>query len=336
MLRVAVDAMGGDHAPGEIVKGAFMAVEKSPELEILLVGAEEAIRRSVKQDFDSSRIRIMHTDEVIGNDEDPGLAIRRKKKASMVAAMQLVRNGQADAVVSAGNTGALMAGGLLFLGRIPGIKRPALLTVIPTFQGGGIVVLDVGANMDAKADHMIQYALMGDIYASQVLGKKNPRVGLLNVGSEENKGNHQVKAAYNLLGEQLNNFVGNVEAKEFFQNKADVLVCDGFVGNVLLKTIEGVSRDIFAFLKEEIKKDIKARLASTLLLSAFKRVRTSLDDSEHGGALLIGVKGVCIKCHGSSQGKAISQAILRQAMLTVNNRTNEKIAETFRLSKLKG
>jgi len=336
LLRVAVDAMGGDHAPGEIVKGVIMAVEKSPELEVLLVGAEEAIRRSAGQKINSSRIRIMHTDEAIGNDEDPGLAIRRKKKASMVAAMQLVRSGQADAVVSAGNTGALMAGGLLFLGRIPGIKRPALLTVIPTFQGGGIVVLDVGANMDAKADHMIQYALMGDIYASQVLGKKHPRVGLLNVGSEENKGNQQVKAAHTLLGQHLHNFVGNVEAKEIFQNKADVLICDGFVGNVLLKTIEGVSRDIFAFLKEEIKKDLKARLASTLLLSVFKRVRLSLDDSEHGGALLIGVKGVCIKCHGSSQGKAISQAILRQAMLTVNNKTNEKIAETLRLSKLKG
>ncbi len=335
-MRVAVDAMGGDHAPGEIVKGAIMAVEKSPELEVTLVGAEEAILRSTTQKINSSRIRIMHTDEAIGNDEDPGLAIRRKKKASMVAAMQLVRSGQADAVVSAGNTGALMAGGLLFLGRIPGIKRPALLTVIPTFEGGGIVVLDVGANMDAKADHMIQYALMGNIYASQVLGKKNPRVGLLNVGSEQNKGNQQVKLAYGLLGEHLNNFVGNVEPKEMFQNKADVLVCDGFVGNVLLKTIEGVSRDIFALLKEEIKKDIKARLASTLLLSVFRRVRTSLDDSEHGGALLIGVKGVCIKCHGSSQGKAISQAIFRQAMVTVNNKTNEKIAETLRLSKLKG
>ena len=336
MLRVAVDAMGGDNAPGEIVKGVISAVNKSKELEVLLVGSEDAIKNSAGKKIDLSRIRIIHTDEYIGNDEDPGLAIRRKKKASMVAAMQLVRSGEADAVVSAGNTGALMAGGLLFLGRISGIKRPALLTVIPTFKGGGIVVLDVGANMDAKSDHMFQYALMGEIYASEVLGKSNPRIALLNIGSEENKGNHQVKAAYSYFEENFNNFVGNVEAKELFQNMADVLICDGFVGNVLLKTIEGVSRDMFAFLKEEIRKDIKARVASTMLLSVFKRVRNSLDDSEHGGALLIGVKGVCIKCHGSSSAQAISQALLRQVIPTLKNRTNEKIEEALRLSKLKG
>ncbi len=331
MLRVAVDAMGGDNAPGEIVRGALTALNKNRELEILLVGKEEAILQSADQNIDASRARIVHTDEVIGNDEDPGLAIRRKKKASMVAAMQLVRSGEADAVVSAGNTGALMAGGLLFLGRIHGIKRPALLTVIPTFHGGGVVVLDVGANMDARPEHMLQYALMGEIYASEVLRKKEPRIALLNIGSEENKGNHQVKAAYSLFESRFQTFVGNVEAKELFQNKTDVLVCDGFVGNVLLKTIEGVSRDMFAFLKEEIRKDIMARLASTMLLSVFKRVRNSLDDSEHGGALLIGVKGACIKCHGSSSGRAISQAILKQAMPTVKHKTNQKISEALKL-----
>lgn len=336
MLRVAVDAMGGDYAPSEIVKGVVSAVQKTDDLEVLLVGSEKAIRNSVDIEISSPRIKIIHTDEHIGNDEDPGLAIRRKKKASMVKAMQLVRHGEADAVISAGNTGALMAGGLLFLGRIAGIKRPALLTVIPTFAGGGIVVLDVGANMDAKPEHMLQYALMGKIYASEVLAKENPRVALLNIGSEKNKGNSQVKSAYGLFEENVSNFVGNLEAKELFQNMTDVLVCDGFVGNVLLKTIEGVSRDIFAYLRDEIKKDIKARVASTLLLSVFKRVRNSLDESEHGGALLIGVKGVCIKCHGSSKEKAITQAILRQVYPLINNRTNKKIEKALKQTALKG
>lgn len=332
MVRVAVDAMGGDHAPAEIVKGVLSAIEKKEDLEVLLVGQENAIRASVDQQINSPRIRIINANEVIGNDEDPGLAIRRKKEASMVVAMQMVRHGEADAVLSAGNTGALMAGGLLFLGRINGIKRPALLSVFPTFEGGGMAVLDVGANMDAKPEHMFQYALMGQIYAREVIGKESPRVALLNIGSEENKGNHCTKSSYQVFKENFDTFIGNVEAKEIFQNVTDVLVCDGFVGNVLLKTIEGVSRDLFAFLKEEIQKDFKARLASTMLFSVFRRARASLDESEYGGAMLIGVKGACIKCHGASQSKAIMHALTKQAHPIVRNQTNAKIEHALWLN----
>lgn len=330
MMRVAVDAMGGDYAPAEIVKGVISAVNRAEDLEILLVGSREAINKSMGTEVSSPRIKIINAEEVISNDEDPGLAIRSKKKSSMITAMHLVRQGEADAVISAGNTGALMGGGLLFLERISGIKRPALLTVIPTFEGKGTVLLDIGANMDAKPEHLLQYAMMGKIYAREMLGKENPRIALLNIGSEENKGNAQVKSAYQLFKSHLTNFVGNVEAKELFQNTTDVLVCDGFVGNVLLKTIEGMSRDIFAYLKREIKKDFKARLASTMLLPVFQKVRSSLDESEHGGGLLIGVKGVCFKCHGSSRERAIMQAILKQVYPFISKNTNQKIEEALK------
>ncbi len=330
MRRVAVDAMGGDYAPAEIVKGVISAVNRAEDLEVLLVGSREAINKSVGTEINSPRIKIINTEEVIGNNEDPGLAIRSKKNSSMITAMYLVRDGEADAVISAGNTGALMGGGLLFLERISGIKRPALLTVIPTFEGKGTVLLDIGANMDAKPEHLLQYAMMGKIYAREMLEKENPRVALLNIGSEENKGNAQVKSAYQLFKSHITNFVGNVEAKEIFQNTTDVLVCDGFVGNVLLKTIEGLSRDIFAYLRREINKDFKARVASTMLLPVFQKVRSNLDESEYGGGLLIGVKGVCFKCHGSSRERAIMQTILKQVYPFINKNTNQKIEEALK------
>lgn len=331
MLRVAVDAMGGDHAPSEIVKGVISAVKRTDDLQISLVGSAEAIQKSIDMEIDSSRIEIINTEEVIGNNEDPGLAIRSKKKSSMVTAMQLVRNGDADAVMSAGNTGALMAGGLLFLERLNGIKRPALMTVIPTFegQGQGTVVLDIGANMDAKPEHLLHYALMGRIYAREVLGKENPSVALLNVGTEESKGNMQVKNAYRLIKANVADFIGNIEAKEIFHGAADVLVCDGFVGNVLLKTIEGFARDVFRHLRKEIKNDFKARLASPLFRPIFNRISSSLDESEHGGSLLLGLKGVCFKCHGSSREKAITQALIKQVYPFVHNSANKKIEDAL-------
>lgn len=330
MLRVAVDAMGGDYSPSEIVKGVISAINRSDDLEILLVGSEEAIYNSTDRILDSTRIKIVNAEEVIGNDEEPSLAIRSKKKSSMVTAMRLVREGEADAVISAGNTGALMAGGLLFLERLSGIKRPALLTVIPAFKGSGTVLLDIGANMDAKPEHLLHYALMGKIYAQEVLGKDNPRVALLNVGIEENKGNAQVKNAYQLIKGRVTTFAGNVEAKEIFQNTADVLVCDGFVGNVLLKTIEGMARDIFAYLQQEIRKDPKVYLASAMLTPIFKKIRSSLDESEHGGGLLIGLKGACFKCHGASKERAITQALLKQVYPFLKKNINKKIEEALK------
>ncbi len=332
MLRVAVDAMGGDYAPAEVIKGALGAISRKEDLQVFLVGSAEAIQKSIGNKLSTPRIKVIHTEEVIANNEDPGLAIFSKRKSSLITAMQLVRQGEADAVVSAGNTGALMGGGLLFLERISGIKRPALLTVIPAFKGTGTVLLDVGANMDAKPEHLCHYALMGQIYAQEVLEKNQPRVALLNVGSEKNKGNAQVKSAFKLIQENVPNFIGNVEATEVFRNKTDVLVCDGFTGNVLLKTIEGLSSDLFAFLYQEINKDQRARVALAALRPAMQKIQAALDESEHGGSLLIGVKGVCFKCHGSSKEKAIRQAILKQVYPFISKNTNQKIEEALQRS----
>ena len=329
MLRVAVDAMGGDYAPSEVVKGVLKAVNSKEDLQVFLVGSTKEIQESIGQELISPRIKMIHTEEVIANDEEPGLAVFSKRKSSLITAMQLVRQGKADAVVSAGNTGALMGGGLLFLERISGIKRPALLTVIPAFKGTGTVLLDIGANMDAKPEHLCHYALMGQIYAREVLEKDRPRVALLNIGSKENKGNAQVKSAYKIIQANVPNFIGNVEATDIFRNKADVLVCDGFTGNVLLKTIEGLSSDLFAFLYQEINKDPEARTALAAIRPAMQKAQSALDESEHGGSLLIGVKGACFKCHGSSKEKAIKQAILKQVYPFISKNTNQKIEEAL-------
>ena len=324
-MRIAVDAMGGDYAPLEIVKGAFTAVESVPELEILLVGRSEQIKSVSGDGLKSPRIHIIHADEIIDSEEDPGLAIRSKKKASMVSAMQLVRQGRADAVVSCGSTGALMAGGVLFLGRIPGIKRPALLTVMPPLQGKRTVILDVGANMDARPEQMLQYALMGSIYAREILNQEIPRVALLNVGIEENKGNQQVKHVYGLFKQKVPGFVGNLEAKDIFDDRADVIVCDGFAGNVMLKAMEGISRELLLFLSAKIKGDTKARTALPLLSPLLQRVRADLDEAEYGGAMLIGVNGVCIKCHGASREQTVAQTLIRQAYPLVQREISKKI-----------
>ncbi|NMB35099.1 MAG: phosphate acyltransferase PlsX [Firmicutes bacterium] len=332
MLRVAVDAMGGDHAPAEVIKGALGAVDRKDDLQVFLVGSEEIIRKNIGHKPISPRVKVIHAEEVITNDEEPGLAVFSKRKSSLITAMQMVRRGEADAVLSAGNTGALMGGGLIFLERIGGIRRPALLTIIPILKGEGTVLLDIGANMDAKPEHLLHYALMGQIYAREVLGKKQPRVSLLNVGSEKNKGNAQVKSAYKLMRENVPYFMGNLEATDIFRGKTDVLVCDGFTGNVLLKTIEGLSGDLFAFLDQEIKKDLKARDAQSAFRPVMQKIQAVLDESEYGGSLLIGVKGACFKCHGSSREKAIRQAILKQVYPFVSRNTNQKIEEALRQS----
>ncbi|MEW5920680.1 MAG: phosphate acyltransferase PlsX [Bacillota bacterium] len=324
-MRIAVDAMGGDYAPAEIINGVLTAVEMVEELEILLVGRAEQIKSVNGGKINSPRVDIIHADEIIGNDEDPGLTIRRKRKSSMVAALQLVRQGRADAVVSCGSTGALMAGGLLFLGRISGIRRPALLTVMPALRGEMTVMLDVGANMDARPEQMLQYALMGSIYAREILGKATPRVALLNVGVEENKGNHQVRNAYRLFQRKLPGFVGNLEAREIFRNMADVVICDGFAGNVMLKAMEGITREIFFYLRTQIEGNLQEGVVSPLLSPLMQKLRADLDEAEYGGALLIGVNGVCIKCHGASRRKAVTQALIRQAYPLVQREINKKI-----------
>lgn len=329
MVRVAIDAMGGDNAPEEIVKGAIEALSLCRDLKIILVGLEKQVKPLLSgTEIPKDRIEVIHAPEVIAGDDVPGISIRRKKGASMVKALKMVCSGDADAVLSAGNTGALMAGGLLFLGRIPGVSRPALLTNFPVFAGKPITILDVGANMDARPEQMVQYALMGKVYAQQVLKREDPKISLLNVGIENNKGNEQVKKAYELFKALVDNFVGNIEPYEILKGTVDVVVCDGFVGNIFLKTAEGISKGIFGGLKEQFMQNTINKVGVRILSESFHTFQRKMDDAEYGGAPLIGIKGICIKCHGSSGRKAIRMAIKNQVYPLVKNKVNDVIQES--------
>ncbi|TCS79226.1 phosphate acyltransferase PlsX [Tepidibacillus fermentans] len=330
-MKIALDAMGGDLAPKSTVEGAIEAAKKFPDIHLVLVGNSEEIKNHMKDPIPSN-ITIHHASDVIKTEDEPVKAVRRKKDSSLVVASQMVKNKEVDAVITAGNTGAFMAAGLLVAGRIPGIERPALAPVIPTTGVNGILVLDVGANMDPKAEHLVQYALMGKIYAEQVLGIDNPRIGLLNVGTEETKGNELMKSTFPLLKEMPINFVGNVEAREVPNGVCDVLVTDGFSGNVLLKLTEGLASSIFAVLKKEFTKSTFTKLASLLLKPSLKNLKKQMDYSEIGGAPLLGVNGAFIKAHGSSDAKAIMNAV-RQARLFLVNGVLEKIANAIEQEK---
>ena len=320
MVKVAIDAMGGDNAPGEIIKGAILALSSLEDLYLILVGRKTEIEACLRDlNFSHPRLEIRHAEETICCDDDPGFSIRRKKQSSMVVAMQMVRNGEADAIISAGNTGALMAAGLLFLGRMGHISRPALLTPMPSFSGRPVLYLDVGANMDARPVQLLQYAYMGRIYAQQVLGIAEPRIALLNVGVEANKGNSQVKKAYALFSESLPGFCGNIEGTEAYFDAADVVVCDGFVGNIFLKTSEGLSRAILSYFRKEILTSIRFKAGAFLLQPVFMGLKEQVDASGYGGAPLLGVKGLLVKCHGSSKARAIEQAIYKQVYPFIKN-----------------
>ncbi|WHZ04807.1 phosphate acyltransferase PlsX [Neobacillus sp. YX16] len=305
-MKLAIDAMGGDHAPKEIVIGAMKAVETFSDIHITLVGDEAKIKEYLTN---SERINILHTTEVILGTDEPVRAVRRKKTASMVLAAQQVADGKADACISAGNTGALMAAGLFVVGRIEGIERPALTPTLPTIGGEGFLLLDVGANVDAKPEHLLQYAIMGSIYCEKVRGTDNPRVGLLNIGTEEKKGNDLTKAAFELLKKANINFIGNVEARDLLDGAADVVVTDGFTGNMVLKTVEGTALSMFKMLKTTLMSSMKSKLAAAVLKPEFKILKNTLDYSEYGGAGLFGLKAPVIKAHGSSNGQAIFSAI---------------------------
>lgn len=313
-VRVAVDAMGGDHAPGEIINGALSALSHLKELHLVFVGREGVIKNTLAaHSFPAGRVEICPAEEVIESNDDPGLSIRRKRESSMVKSLLMVRSGEADAALSAGNTGALMAGGLLFLGRLSGISRPALLTPMPGFSGRPVLFLDVGANMDASPEQLLQYAFMGRIYAQQILGYREPQIALLNVGVEPNKGNNQVKKAYTLFENYLPGFVGNIEGTDVFFNRADVIICDGFVGNVFLKTSEGISRAILGHFRQKIEDRLTFKIGAFFLQPVFLGLKAQIDTSGYGGAPLLGVKGLCIKCHGSSRARSIEQALIKQA-----------------------
>jgi phosphate acyltransferase len=305
-MKLAIDAMGGDHAPKEIVYGAMKAVEAFNDIHITLVGDENKIKEYLTN---HERISIIHTTEVILGTDEPVRAVRRKKSASMVLAAQQVADGVADACISAGNTGALMAAGLFVVGRIEGIDRPALSPTLPTIGGQGFLLLDVGANVDAKPEHLLQYAIMGSIYSEKVRGNRNPRVGLLNIGTEEKKGNELTKNSFELLKNADINFIGNVEARDLLEGVADVVVTDGFTGNMVLKTVEGTALSMFKMLKTALMSNFKSKLAASVLKPEFRTLKNTMDYSEYGGAGLFGLKAPVIKAHGSSNGQSIFSAI---------------------------
>ncbi|WP_141431219.1 phosphate acyltransferase PlsX [Bacillus sp. 03113] len=305
-MKIAIDAMGGDHAPKEIVLGAMKAVSAFDDVHITLVGNEEQIKPFLTN---TERISILHTDEVILGTDEPVRAVRKKKNSSMVLSAQQVADGKADGCISAGNTGALMATGLFVIGRIKGIERPALAPTLPTIGGEGFLLLDVGANVDAKPEHLLQYAMMGSIYANKVRGISNPRVGLLNIGTEEKKGNELTKKAFELLESSDLQFIGNIEARDLLNGVCDVAVTDGFTGNMVLKTVEGTALSMFKMLKSALTSSLKSKLAAAVLKPDLLKLREKLDYSEYGGAGLFGLKAPVIKAHGSSDANAIYNAV---------------------------
>lgn len=318
-MKLAIDAMGGDHAPKEIVLGAMDAVAQIDQLEITLFGDENQIKPHLTS---TANIEIIHTDEVITGEDEPVRAVRRKKNSSLVLMAKEVKEQRADACISAGNTGALMSAGLFVVGRIPGIDRPALSPTLPTVDGSGVLMLDVGANVDAKADHLLQYAIMGSVYAEKVRNIKKPSVGLLNVGTEEGKGNDLTKKAYEQLEEAPIHFIGNVEGRDILDGAADVVVTDGFSGNIALKTIEGTAGSIFTILKGALMSSFKTKMAAGMLKNDLKGLKNRLDYSEYGGAGLFGLAAPVIKAHGSSNRRAIFNAIKQASYMVENDVTN--------------
>jgi len=316
-MRIAIDAMGGDRAPGMVIEGALIAARELKDIEIVLVGDSAQIEPLLTEKLPN--ISIHHTVEMITSEDEPVKAVRRKKNASMVIAGRMVHEKQADAMISAGNTGALMATGLLVVGRMQGIERPALAPMIPTIQGKGhgVLCLDLGANMDASADNLLQYAIIGSVYRSKVEGILKPRVGLLNVGVETVKGNELTKAAFKLLSEAPIHFIGNVEPSDVLKGSCDILICDGFVGNVMLKSFESAIAAIFNELRKEFTSSLLSKLAAAILKPRLRRLKRKADSSEYGGVLMLGVNGLIIKCHGSSDANAIKNSVhlARNALL---------------------
>lgn len=325
--KIAVDAMGGDYAPEEIVAGA---IEASAELDIdvLLVGDRQQIDSLVKKygGRESARIEVIHAEDVITMKEEPLVGIRRKPKASINVAMNLVKQKKADAVVSAGHSGAAMASALLRLGRLKGIERPAIGAVLPTIiPGKSVIVLDVGANVDCKAKYLEQFALMGTIYSKYVLGREEPQVGLLNIGEESSKGNELALATHQLLTDNPQiPFIGNAEGRDVLSGEFDIIVCDGFVGNVVLKFAEAIGEVMLQIMKEELPKGLRGKVGTALLKPNLMNIKRRIDRAEHGGGLLFGVAGICIISHGSSRRGSMFSAI-RLAKEAFDNDVLEKI-----------
>jgi glycerol-3-phosphate acyltransferase PlsX len=328
-LRIAVDSMGGDRAPSVIVEGAISALKDAgDDLEIALVGREDDVRAALPSGSAlPSRLQIIHAPDVVAMDEPPASTLRKKKQSSIAVGLRMQREGSAEGFISAGNTGAVAANAIFGLGRIRGVDRPAIATFAPT-RKGACIILDVGANVENKAGHLLQFGVMGSCYAEVALRVREPRVGLLNVGEERGKGGDVLTEAYDMLGKAGLNFIGNVEGRDIFRGDVDVVVCDGFVGNVILKFTESVVDMFYAVMKVEMTKDLRAKLGAALLRPAFRKLRATFDYAEYGGAPLLGVDGACMICHGSSSAVAIKNAILatrRFIKYDVNSAIEERL-----------
>lgn len=310
-MKIILDGMGGDNAPMSVVEGAVLA-SKEIEHHIAIIGQEELIEAELKKyTYDEDKISIINATEVISNDEAPVRAVRSKKDSSIVKGINMVKKGEGDIFISAGSTGALLAGGLFILGRIQGIDRPALATVYPIVGSIPSLLVDAGANADCKPNNLLEFGIMGNIYMEKVLGRENPKVGLVNIGAEAAKGSTLTKAAYDLLEQSHMNFIGNVEAREVPKGACDVIVTDGFTGNVLLKLTEGLAWNILQVIKKKFTDGVKAKLGAALLIDKMKDLKKEFDYSEYGGAPILGVRGPIVKMHGSSNANAVKNTILK-------------------------
>ena len=310
MVTVALDAMGGDYSPEEIIKGAFDALKKDKDINVILVGKKEVLEGKITEEY-KDRCSAVYATEIITNEEAPVAAIRAKKDSSIVVGMNLVKEGKADGFVSAGSTGAVLVGGQLIVGRIKGILRPALAPLIPTEKGVSLLI-DCGANVDARAEHLVQFARIGSLYMEKVIGIKNPRVGIVNIGAEEEKGNALVKETMPLLKECDDiNFIGSVESREIPKGGADIIVCEAFVGNVILKLYEGLGSTLLGKIKDALMKNVFTKIGAMMIKSSLKETLKSFDASEYGGAPLLGLNGLVVKAHGNSKANEICNSILQ-------------------------
>lgn len=327
LVRVAVDAMGGDYAPVEPVKGAVDAVNANDKIFVYLVGKEEVVKAELsKYTYPEDRIMVVHASEVIETGEPPVNAIRGKKDSSIVVAMNMIRHGEADAFVSSGSTGAVLVGGQVIVGRVKGVERPPLAPLIPTEKGVSLLI-DCGANVDARSSHLVQFATMGSIYMEHVMGVKQPKVAIVNIGAEEEKGNALVKETFPLLKANKNiNFIGSIEARDIPKGDADVIVCEAFVGNVILKLYEGVGATLIKKVTSGMKTTLRSMIGGLLVKPALKKTLKSFDSSQYGGAPLLGLKGLVVKTHGSSKALEFKNSIL-QCIQFKDEKISEKIKE---------
>ena len=327
ITKVALDAMGGDYAPAEPVKGAVDAVNARSDIKVLLIGQEDVVRKELeKYTYPAEQIEVIHAEEVIETAEPPVNAIRKKKQSSLVIGMNMIKHQEADAIVTAGSTGATLVGGQVLVGRIKGIERPPLAPLVPTEKGVSLLI-DCGANVDARPSHLVQFAQIGSIYMENIVGIKNPRVAILNIGAEEEKGNQLVKETFPLLKECPGiNFIGSIEAREIPHGGADVIVCEAFAGNIVLKLYEGVAATLLSKVKEGLMSSLRSKIGALLIKPALKQTLKSFDASQYGGAPLLGLNGLVVKTHGSAKAIDVKNSIL-QCVTFKQQDINGKIKE---------